>query len=319
MSELQTRDFVSELHQGKNLSAAMAAELDNTCSLNVDAVSTHVKLIGFNLARTPETLRSRFTHIFWLIEHDPGNNCWPEIVLLSTNELCPSDLMDEARERWLKQVDLHPNDALTAAHAGLFLIERDPSAGEMLLNKAICLFPSNEDWPRQLASYQFLETQRAKGPINLELAKKSLASGARFLKMYGKDGGRKQSPLREMALGWCAQSALWSEEFILAREYAEEHLELIKDWTVLPKVSHSVLGLLALRSGDIVSAKRHLLILKKQSLLTKLDLQLANELLAQGETSTVLRYLDRCQALGHWLPMIAQWKDEVTMGHKIGT
>jgi len=82
-----------------------------------------------------------------------------------------------------------------------------------------------------------------------------------------------------------------------------------------------VLGRLALRSGNIASAKTHLLAAGLSSGSPTLDsfgpnMTLAKELLAHNEQATVLRYFDECGSFWHGSGSVSlhQWTEEVRAG-----
>src|SRR5262249_39955096 len=105
---------------------------------------------------------------------------------------------------------------------------------------------------------------------------------------------------REALAGDMAEAAFKVGDFIGAAELAKIHLQG-KDRTA-PQRANTLLGRVALRSGDLSSAKRYLLDssnaeAEKDILLSGATMVLAKELLEQGEQDAVLEYLNRCLSL----------------------
>lgn len=110
---------------------------------------------------------------------------------------------------------------------------------------------------------------------------------------------------------WCALDAAAKESFNTkrydeAKRYAEELQKLApkykNDWNYGNAIQdfNIVLGRLALKSGDIAAAKKHLIAAGHSPGSPQLNsfgpnLMLANELLRRGERTVVLEYLELCK------------------------
>jgi tetratricopeptide (TPR) repeat protein len=128
------------------------------------------------------------------------------------------------------------------------------------------------------------------------------------------------------ALPQAAIAAFRLEEFARANELAEKALALSPkykdDWNYGNALhfAHTVLGLLALKANDLLTAKNELLEAGATPGSPQLDtfgptMQLAKDLLRRGESEVVLDYLQRCRSFWKmgtvWLDL---WEQKVRVG-----
>ena len=123
-----------------------------------------------------------------------------------------------------------------------------------------------------------------------------------------------------------ATEALAAGETAKATTYSHSLLEqaplMLGDWNYgnAIHVAHLVLGEIALNTGDVPSAKNHLLAAANIPGSPQLDsfgpnMRLANLLLAKGERDVVIQYFDLCATF--WEGRFSQlqaWKDVVLKG-----
>lgn len=117
---------------------------------------------------------------------------------------------------------------------------------------------------------------------------------------------RERPDLRKSRIAYLAISAAWAKDYIKAKAYASEALS-----DATPGSSNEaknryygneVLGLVALNSGDLVSAKQHLLLSATVKGWSEIDrfgpnTALAKALLEKGEREAVLDFLEQCKSL----------------------
>lgn len=286
--------------QGRMLGENAAGALEQLLLDNPDDSAIRLSLIAYH-GTNRGSAHQKFDHVFWFIDRHPNHRAWREILSAGIRQNFPQKLFEQAIERWLCKIKDHPSDSNVIGFAGLFIVERAHELGDELLSNAIELDPCEEFWPWQLAHYRFLYARDALASERTVRAKAALDAGIAFIDTFGCEGGRRLSGLREMGLSLCAKAAYWTDDLAMAKFYATEHLTLMQEWKhVLPKSSRSVLGLIALKEGELDSAREHLLFLKRHSLVDSWDLQLANEFLKLGESKTVLKYLHKCKRFGIW-------------------
>jgi hypothetical protein len=108
-----------------------------------------------------------------------------------------------------------------------------------------------------------------------------------------------------------------------AKEFADELGSLapkyVKDWNYGNAIQdfNLVLGRLALKAGDVESAKQHLLAAGHSPGSPQMDsfgpnMSLAKDLLAKGEKAVVLEYFDLCKVFWKLARgKLGQWKDDI--------
>ncbi|MBN8662875.1 MAG: hypothetical protein J0M35_21085 [Candidatus Obscuribacter phosphatis] len=287
------------LEQGRVLPAVEAEELERTVKADPWNFAARLKLIGF-YRKLPSRATARALHLLWMIEHYPERYAWRQRALMAIDkEQYPAEFAS-ARESWLRQVSINPSNPDVLGNAGLFLINGEFDFGKKLLSAACDLDEGDDFWPGELSIFCFVQAQSEQQNMRSQEFEDSLKFGEQFLARYGSEGGRRTCAIRERALIRCAQSALFLDKIELAEHYANEAIQLIQSWNIKPKRGLSVLGLTALRRGELEVAQRVLLNSNNQYTPDLLDLKLANELINHGEVSTVLSYLKCCQDLGLW-------------------
>jgi hypothetical protein len=123
---------------------------------------------------------------------------------------------------------------------------------------------------------------------------------------------------REALAGEMAQAAFKVGDFAGAVELAKIHL-LSGDRTAMQR-ANTILGRVAIRSGDLQSAKQYLLDSSgaqagKDVALSGPTMILAKELLEQGEREAVIQYLNNCLILWpHGDNVLQIWIEDVKKG-----
>jgi hypothetical protein len=112
----------------------------------------------------------------------------------------------------------------------------------------------------------------------------------------------------DLNVGRTERAAQWAQQLL---DLAEGH-ESDRNYGCAIHTGHIILGRIALQRGDVEAGKRHLLAAGDTPGSPTLDsfgpdMLLASQLLALGETATVLQYLDECQAFWH-RDELQQWK-----------
>jgi len=125
------------------ISAERAAALEQELAANPEDETTRGTLLGYYMSNKMSDRRVPL--ILWLIDHHPESDLAEMAVLFPA--LDGSNVYQDARNRWLTQVNLHPNDArvlVNAARAGLFDSPREQID---LLKRARSLDPARGTEP----------------------------------------------------------------------------------------------------------------------------------------------------------------------------
>jgi len=299
---------------GRNLSQEAVRKLESGLESVPDDVEARTKLLGYYFLRahgSREAKEARQRHILWLI----GNR--PEAPILETpfaqlDATLDGSAFAEGKQAWLSQVAREPNNAAILGKAAAYLLFQDPAAAESLYKRAEAAEPQNPVWPDHLGHLYALGLSRKTGEEKQKAAQASLAAYERAL-LHMKDRGD--------LLPDAAKAAFDAGDLAKARTYAEEILAEAGDqWGDGNKVHHGhlILGRIALRAGDVATAREHLLAAAKTSGSPSLNsfgpnMTLAKEFLEKGERQGVLEYFKLCA--NFWKnDKLDTWATEVRAG-----
>ena len=280
------------LYSGKSISKAKADELEADLRKTPDKIDDRLVLIGYytsNARTSMEHLRLR-THVLWMVENHPEH---PSTAEPSLRDL-PDDMDGNAQILllWNKNLESRGDDIAVMKDAEKFFFGKDPAQADQLIHRIAEKEPNDKQWPGELA-----ELYRMFGipgqPID-DPGARAVESYKRVLELT------HNSPARESLAGDMAQAAFKVGDLSGAAELAKIYLQS-KDRTAVQR-ANTILGRVALRSGDRSGAKKYLLdssgpLAEKDVSVSGPTLVLAKELLEQGEREAVLQYLDNCMSL----------------------
>ncbi|MFA6242397.1 MAG: hypothetical protein WC655_15790 [Candidatus Hydrogenedentales bacterium] len=249
-------------------------------------------------------------HYLWLAEFHPEVETAGDLVSLIRSD---ADIRERARKLWLAHTESKDAVAQTLVNAVAFLqlLARDRPLCESLLLRALELEPDNAAIHARLAQFYVLGPP-ARPDKTLEHAEAAL----RLNHIQEAEEG-----LLEM----CAVASLGLDELETATRYAKELLAVLQsesggmEWNRgnIRHKANIVLGRVALRRGDVDSAKQHLLEAGKTEGSPQLDsfgpnMALAQELIAQGERTVIIEYFDLCGKFWKFgAERLAEWKANV--------
>src|SRR5215510_8322560 len=259
------------LYSGKSLSKPKAEELEAALRKSPEKIDERLVLIGYYTANEKTALDRVHlrNHVLWMVENHPEHP--------STAEPSLRDL---------------PGDVDVLKNAEKFFFGKDPAEADRLIHRLSEKEPSNREWPNELA-----KLYRMFGIPGVQIddpAERASEAYKRVLALT------RLPAARDTLAGDMAEAAFKVGDFTGAAEFAKIHLQG-KDRTA-PQRANTILGRVALRSGDVVSAKRYLLDSSapeagKDVSLSGPTMILAKELLEQGESDAVLQYLENCLPL----------------------
>ena len=280
------------LYSGKSLSKPKAEELEATLRKTPEKIDERLILIGYYTANGKTALDRVHlrNHVIWMLENHPEH---PSTAEPSLRDL-PGDIDGNARilALWTKYLETRGDDVDVLRNAEKFFFGKDPAEADRLIHHLAEKEPGNREWPNELAKlYRMfgIPGEHIDDP------------GERAAEAYKRVLALTRLPAaRETLAGDMAEAAFKVGDFTGAAELAKIHLQG-KDRTATQR-ANTILGRVALRSGDVTSAKQYLLDSSgpdagKDVSLSGPTMVLAKELLEQGEADAVLHYLENCLPL----------------------
>jgi tetratricopeptide (TPR) repeat protein len=221
-----------------------------------------------------------------------------------------------AKKIWLDHVESRPDNLKIISHAAQFFLLPDRDTAEQLLKKAKALDRDNPEWPERMGFLYMLDMQSAN-------SKKARADAARkALKEYEAAKALSSDTGNQRIAIDLAKTAFEAGELAKAKNYAAQLAKQAgRDNGDAMHHGNLILGRIALRSGDLKTAKMRLLAAGKTPGSPPLssfgpNMTLAKELLVKGQRSVVIEYLKLCSKfwtsgkdrLDEWTTLIKQGK-----------
>jgi hypothetical protein len=257
-------------------------------------------------------------NILWIVRNDrySENAAFPLPFLDPEQQ---TEKIKLAVDLWNEIVKEHSGDALIlSAAARFFMLYESMETAERLLKRARDLEPKNPDWMIELASVYELRARRESGKAKEILLKKAAEEWEKAEILMEEDEFYKLGDLTKRAFG--------AGDMKKARKYADQLLLEAKgrenNWYYGDAVhdGNMILGRIALRSGDMNSAKEYLLKAGATPGSVNIhafgpNMSLATDLLENGEREVVLEYLSQCKNI--WeidLGKLDKWIEQVKKG-----
>ena len=297
-------DGVREAMTGSRLSEQEAQKLESQVAASPGDVDARTRLLGYYFLRahTSDDARSaRQEHILWLIRNRPDAPIL-ETPYARLDPILDGSAYEKGRKAWLEQVDRDPKNAARLGLAASYLLIHDSALAESLYKRAEAADPQNPEWARRLGHLYALGMSDKPAEERQTSAKASLDAYERSLGNT-REAEPREAAARDGILPDVAKAAFEAGETAKARAYAEELLKATdpNDWNYGNRIHHGhlILGRIALREGNVGSAKEHLLAAGQTPGSPQLNsfgpnMTLARELLEKGEKQAVLEYFKRC-------------------------
>ena len=277
------------LYAGKNITRPKVRELEADLIKKPADMDVRLNLIGYysaNAKTAEERLRYR-NHVLWVLENHPEHP--------ATGESSLRDLPDDPEGNgrilaiWQSHLGSRPDDLALLKNAERFFFGKDPAEAERLIYRISEQEPDNPHWPAELA--QLYRMFGIPGQYFDDPADRALEAYNRVLALT------RQPAARESLAGEMAAAAFKIGDYEGAVALAKIHLHS-SDRTAVQR-ANTVLGRVAIRSGDLAGGKRYLLDSSKPEAsrdvsVTGPTMLLAKELLARGEREAVIQYLENC-------------------------
>jgi tetratricopeptide (TPR) repeat protein len=298
------------IYLGRDLSKSRVNELEAALRKAPDNIDDRFSLIGYYSWKgqtAADRLRWR-THVLWIIQEHPEH---PAAAEPSLRDL-PDDPDGNAQilEVWYKNLESRGSELGVLKNAEKFFFGKDPAKAEQILHRLSEIEPDNRHWPSELAKLYTMSG--IPGYREDDAAKTAFEAYTRVLELT------RDPVARETLAGDMAESAFKTGAFAAAVELAKIDLQSSDRSSV--QRANTILGRIALRSGDLNSAKQYLLDSSNPAAARHLELfsptmSLAKELLEKGEREAVLEYLENCLSLSPRSENVLQvWVDDLKSG-----
>ncbi len=298
------------LYAGKNLSRQKVQELEASLVKKPADIDVRLNLIGYYSANSQapaDRMRHR-GHVLWMLENRPEHPATGESSLRDL----PGDPEGNARilTIWQRHLESRPDDVAVLKNAERFFFGKDPAEAERLILRISEEEPDNAHWPAELA--QLYRMFGIPGQYFDNAANRAVDAYGRVLALI------RQPAARDSLAGEMAAAAFKIGDYEGAAALAKIHLHS-SDQTAVQR-ANTVLGRVAIRTGDMAGSKQYLLDSSKPEAsrdisVTGPTMLLAKELLARGERDAVIQYLENCLEL--WPrgePFLRNWIAEIKSG-----
>ncbi|HEY0462411.1 MAG TPA: DUF3857 domain-containing protein [Pyrinomonadaceae bacterium] len=346
--------FVSGLFEDsddKSLTLTEAAQAEARLQKTPADIETRKSLLryyaDYEARETPARRAKILQHRLWLLENKPE---------IEDDEIygfkAPVYLIDDKeyialREAWLKQSEADKTNARVRLNAIEFVRAKEPLVAQKLLAEGCRIDKENFEFPLVLSELLYSRIENLEGEASpsekaeredtlknkAQILRDAFENGETALALLKKERSRERDAKRVELLQQLAKIAFELEKFDRARALATELILDFGqdagslDYTEATHVGNIVLGRIALRENETAKAKEYLLIAiraplrREKSYFSRIDMQLAKELLAKGEKDTVAEYLKLCEKMLDYSEIYAgkiqalkSWQAEISQG-----
>lgn len=312
----QDRYYTKRLiSKGGKLSAEEAEALETTLANDPKNLEAHTTLLGYysKLSRHSESARAKkCDHALWIIEHHPESDA-ARLRSTRPSKYRSPESYAMGKSLWEQHLKADGKNSIILWNAAEFFFTSDSEKSLQLLQRGEKLEPENPRWPNRAGWHHELDLHHAPYTSRQKISAKSLKA---YERAYSLSEEMEQIEL----LAELAAAAYSAGNLKKAKSYSAELLEKTEpDQWDAQHAGHIILGLVALKSGEIEGAKDYLLKAANPKGADKYDspnMALAKGLLEKKEKAIVLEYLDLCAKF--WNPKrskVDEWKAEITDGH----
>lgn len=290
-------DADREAMAGQRLDAAGVKALEAAVAKQPDDLSARTKLLGYYFMRqysSSTAKAARLPHIFWIIQNQPAAKI-AGLPYCSLNSIMDPVAYAQGKKLWLEQTQMQATNPAVLGNAAAFFLIHDRDQAEVLLKQAQTAEPANPRWSDQLGHLYALSNAGGKAAAAKSLQEFERAQAA------DPDVASRFYRLDELA-----KQAFAADDLKKASLYATDLLAAAaqqpQDWNYGNAIlmGNTVLGRIALRQGQLDSAKEYLLKAGRTPGSPQLNsfgpnMSLAKELAEKGEQTVVIEYFDLCR------------------------
>jgi hypothetical protein len=296
-----------------DLTSEEAAELEESLEKDASDLLARAHLLGYyRHCKTADETEKYWNHALWVIRNAPTSPLGKSVATEMHQQ--PEPFYDHGKRIWLEQCEQHPTDAVILRNAAEYVRRKDELLAKKLLLSGKKLQPHAPDWSERLSQlyhYKLNDESESDESALLELER-----AVRLAKPSHKFHLQTDLPLYAYNAGQFKKAKNYAN-YILHKAPRKLHAN---EKAEVKYKAHTVLGRIALRDGQIESAKSHLLAsadIPGSCVLSSFgpDFTFAKEMLDKGERETVLVYLKSCKKF--WKSgeeKLSLWRDEIENG-----
>ena len=310
------------IRDGDDLSENEIIVLQAKADSDPNDVESRLQLLGYYSSRSISKKDLRKPHqqlAVWFIRNYPSSAAAGDHASQIMGSMNPIGYV-RAREVWLEQTNAYEGDVAILMNAADFFLQDDREEAEKLLKKAQALDPDNTDVTSKLAQVYQLSGMVSgilgnSSSKSREQNEKAMTQYERALKQT------KAEPLTSQLVINVAKTAFKLGQSYKTKKFADRLLKNHSNDGDAVHAGNTLLGLVALKAGEIDAANKYLIESGKTKGSPVLgsfgpSMALANALLEKGQKESVLEYLELCKKF--WNPPFAnkleQWKAAIDSG-----
>ena len=310
------------IRDGDDLSENKILVLQAKADSDPNDIESRLQLLGYYSSRSISKKDLRKPHqqlAVWFIRNYPSSAAAGDHASQIMGSTNPIGYV-RAREVWLEQTNAYEGNVAILMNAADFFLQDDREEAEKLLKKAQALDPDNTDVTSKLAQVYQLSGMVSgilgnSSSKSREQNEKAMTQYERALKQT------KAGPLTSQLVINVAKTAFKLGQSYKAKKFADRLLKNHSNDGDAVHAGNTLLGLVALKAGEIDAANKYLIESGKTKGSPVLgsfgpSMALANALLEKGQKESVLEYLELCKKF--WNPPFAnkleQWKAAIDSG-----
>ena len=281
------------------------AELEAQLAEQPDNIVTRTRLLQYyghySRSSADDARRARVEHVVWLIGNAPYASAMSGSGYSNVDLSFEPRSYEAGKEAWQRHVEREPDNPVFIARYARYVRNGDPNLHIELLQRALSLDPENLRLANELGrAYLRRSEYPPRDSHDEQAAEKALALFDRAHELAGDE------ILRNLLLQGRTEAAFAAGRYGLAKQHARAMLDaFVKSEGGGPldgdlmHMGNTILGRIALIEGNVAQAKAHLLESGKAPTSPVLgsfgpSMELAAELIKEGERQVVLDYLDLC-------------------------
>lgn len=315
---------IRSIRNGQSLSPRGVSQLEDLLLKDKNNEIYRTKLIAYYQShsfQSEKNIEQYFYHLKWFIKHRPDSSIFIRFRGLHGSSIFPSvaEYSRDVKELWLDKLEQQPGNIKILTNFANYYMTLNTTLTIETLEKARKNFANNAEFHYQLGQ-AFAQQSR------ITQSKQSQVAACNSLEEFEKELHLSKTSSYLHYIDTIAQMAVNCREKAKAKFYAEKMLNLAIELSDSERhgdyIHHGniVLGHIALMDKEISLAEEYLIKAGKTPGSKHLSMfgpntGLANRLLMEGKTGTILSYLELCKKFcKSKMAEIDKWSDTINKG-----